>query len=473
MECYKCGAALGREDYCPACGADVKLYKKIIHGSNHYYNEGLERARVRDLSGAADCLKRSLKYYKRNIPARNLLGLVYFEMGETVDALGEWVISKNLKPEDNPAEGYLASVQSNGNKLDALNQTIKKYNQALLYCKQDSKDLAVIQLKKVLSLNPRLVKGHQLLALLYMEEGKYDLAKKSLRNAGRIDANNTTTLRYLKEVNRQLHGEQGARKNERRDKEELLTYQSGNDTIIRPAAAFKDNSALAIVLNIVVGVVIGVLITWFLVVPGVRQRVFSESNQAVREANETISAKNQTIDTLEQQVSGLNTQISQYEASASSSQDTLARYEQLLLAYDTFLKGDVAGAATALESLDQAAFTGEAATVYQNLSAQVNQQYIGILYQQGEAAYDSGNYQEAADNLQRVVDTDETYENGYAVYYLAQSYRQLGQNEQAVAYYQRVMEIVPGTQRARTAERYVEELGGAAAAPEDTAQNGE
>lgn len=459
MECYKCGAALGREDYCPACGADVKIYKKIIHSSNYYYNKGLEQAKVRDLSGAADALRRSLKYYKMNIPARNLLGLVYFEMGETVDALGEWVISKSLKPEENPAEGYLSSVQSNGNKLDSLNQTIKKYNQALLYCKQGSKDLAVIQLKKVLSLNPRLVKGHQLLALLYMEEGKYDLAKKSLRNAGRIDANNTTTLRYLREVNRQLHGEQSNKKNEHKEKEELVTYQSGNETIIRPVA-FKDNSALSIILNIVVGVVIGVLITWFLVVPGVRQSVVSESNQAVREANDIISARNQTINTLEEQVSNLETQISEYEANESSTQDTIGRYEQLLSAYSAFVSGDVAGAATTLENLDGSAFTGTTAQIYQDLSAQVNQQYIGILYQQGEGAYQSGDYQEAVNNLQRVVDTDETYENGYAVYYLAQSYRQLGQNEQAVTYYQRVMEIVPGTQRARTAEQYVQELGG-------------
>ena len=89
-------------------------------------------------------------------------------------------------------------MQKNQVRLDSVNQTIKKYNQALLYCKQNSRDLAIIQLKKVLSLNPKLVSGHQLLALLYIQEGRYDLAKKSLRNAGKIDANNTVTLRYLK-----------------------------------------------------------------------------------------------------------------------------------------------------------------------------------------------------------------------------------------------------------------------------------
>lgn len=42
------------------------------------------------------------------------------------------------------------------------------------------------------------------MALLYLEEGHLDKAKKALRDAGKIDTDNTTTLRYLKEVNRRL-----------------------------------------------------------------------------------------------------------------------------------------------------------------------------------------------------------------------------------------------------------------------------
>ena len=65
-----------------------------------------------------------LRFYKANIPARNLLGLVYYEMGEVVDALSEWVISRSLQPEDNPAEQYLEAIQSNRSRLSSVNQTI-------------------------------------------------------------------------------------------------------------------------------------------------------------------------------------------------------------------------------------------------------------------------------------------------------------------------------------------------------------
>ena len=141
-------------------------YNKIIHLSNVLYNDGLEKANVRDLSGAAESLRKSLRYNKANIPARNLLGLIYYEMGEVVDALSEWVISRSLSTDDNPAEQYLDAIQSNRSRLSSVNQTIKKYNQALVYCQQGSRDLAIIQLKKVLSMNSGFVKGRQLLALL-------------------------------------------------------------------------------------------------------------------------------------------------------------------------------------------------------------------------------------------------------------------------------------------------------------------
>ena len=67
MNCIYCGTPLSGIDYCTGCGADVTLQKRIIRISNLLYNEGLEKATVRDLSGAIVCLKRSLKFNKENI----------------------------------------------------------------------------------------------------------------------------------------------------------------------------------------------------------------------------------------------------------------------------------------------------------------------------------------------------------------------------------------------------------------------
>ena len=291
MFCYNCGCHLSEHDFCTSCGADVSLYKKIMCMSNRFYNDGLEKAGVRDLTGAINSLRQSLKFNKNNIEARNLLGLVYFETGEVVAALSEWVISKNMRPEKNIADDYINMLQSNATRLDAINQTIKKYNQALVYCNQDSKDLAIIQLNKVLSLNPKFIRAHQLLALLYMDSEQWDRAERELHKCMDIDRNNTLTLRYLKEVNTQLKEKSPSKKPKDDD---LISYQSGNETIIMPKR-FKESSLGASLAYIVTGLVVGAAVTAFLVVPNVKNQAKEDAKQQILEASDTISSNGQTI----------------------------------------------------------------------------------------------------------------------------------------------------------------------------------
>ena len=49
---------------------------KLVYQSNYWYNDGLQKAKIRDLSGAVKSLRKSLQYNQANIAARNLLGLV-------------------------------------------------------------------------------------------------------------------------------------------------------------------------------------------------------------------------------------------------------------------------------------------------------------------------------------------------------------------------------------------------------------
>ena len=72
MLCYRCGNKLGSGRYCLHCGADVTQYRRIVRLSNRFYNHGLEKARVRNLSGAVEDLSRALEIDKRNTSARNL-----------------------------------------------------------------------------------------------------------------------------------------------------------------------------------------------------------------------------------------------------------------------------------------------------------------------------------------------------------------------------------------------------------------
>lgn len=452
MICYRCGAEAGTGERCSSCGADMRIIKRVLQISNVYYNQGLEQASVRNLSSAVESLEKSLKFNKNNIMARNLLGLVYYEMGETVDALSEWVISQNYQPEDNEASRYLDAVQQNRNQLETINQTIKKYNLALNYCKQDSRDLAIIQLKKVLSMNPRLVRGHQLLALLYMQEDKLELAKKTLRNAGKIDANNTLTLRYLKEVNARLR-EKGTSKKPKDD--DLISYQSGNETIIMPKR-FKEYSLGSTLLYIMLGLIIGAAATMCLFVPSVRSQANADAQRKLLEASDTIATNGQTIKELEGQVAELQAQLEEIADSTAQAEDQLGSYENLLKAYASFSSGDMAAAGEAIEKVDKSFLSKSAKQIYKDLNTQVQAKYLETLYNDGYSYYSSGRYEEAIDCLQRVVDQQEDYRDGNAAYYLAQAYRRGGDLESAKPYYQYILDNYPNTERARTARNYVD-----------------
>lgn len=451
MVCYQCGAEVGREDYCPSCSADLRIFQKVIRISNFYYNDGLQKAEVRNLSGAIISLKRSLKFNKYNIDARNLLGLIYFEMGEVVDALSEWVISKNYQPEGNKASGYLDAIQNNRSTLDGINQTIKKYNQALLYCKQESRDLAIIQLRKVLSLNSRYVKAHQLLALLYIQDEKYDLAKKTLRAAGKIDTDNTTTLRYLKEVNNRLKEKSG---NKKKKDDDLISYQSGNETIIMPKR-FKESSIGSTLIYILIGLVVGVAVTAFLIVPGVKSSFQADTKKQLLEATDTINTNKDTIDDLNKQITALQGQLDDAQNNQDAVQSQIGAYEGLLNAYVTFTSGDVVAAGDALAAIDATKLSESSQGVYNSIKEQVDQGYKTALYNAGYSAYNQGDNENAITNLKKITDADMTFQEGNAVYYLAQAYRKAGDNASAKPYYQYIIDNYPNTERAATAQNYV------------------
>ena len=160
MRCPRCNAEVSfKKDRCDNCGQELRNYRRVLSASNICYNRGLEQAKVRDLSGAIASLHKSLKFNKLNTSARNLLGLIYFEEGEIVSALSEWVISKHFQEEHNEADYYIGLIQSNPNRLETYSQMVKKYNSALFAAQNGDEDMAIIQLKKVVSTNPKFIRA--------------------------------------------------------------------------------------------------------------------------------------------------------------------------------------------------------------------------------------------------------------------------------------------------------------------------
>ena len=434
--------------------------------SNMLYNDGLAKANVRDISGAIVSLNESLKYNKRNTDARNLLGLCYFERGEVVPALSEWIISKNYESKKNIADEYINFLQSNPSRLDTINQTIKKYNQALNFCYQNSQDLAMVQLKKVLSINENLISGYQLLALLYIESNDYEKARRTLLRALRIDRNDTTTQRYLKEINnliiQQSENKDPKSKNNNLPVQDIITYQNGNDTIIQPVGT-KEKRGFSSIINIVIGLVIGIAISWYLILPGKISMATKETDEKFMAVSEELSSEKAShqeavkkAETIENENKELARQIDELTGTngATSENDRLLR-AVLLYLEDPVNSGKV------MEELgdigpDYLTDSSESfKTLYAKMQEIASDSALKDYIDTAKEALKTKDYNTAIEYYSKV--TELAPDNSDYLMELAYAYRESGDTEKANEIYRRVMSDFSETQNAIDAAENITE----------------
>lgn len=346
MECLNCGAPILENGHCSDCGMNYKLLAKAYNTSNYYYNVGLDRASVRDLTGAIDALNLALKYNKQNINARNLLGLIYYEMGETVTGLTQWVISNSYFPEESNIAGYyIKEVQADSVKLEEANQLAKQFNQALQHAKQGTKDLAFIQLRRILSSYPHFVKGYLLLALLYMDNGNTDKAKKAIKRVLRIDKNNTLAIKYLAEMGVSPRDVIGIKEDSRRiDVNSAYTdevqYKSELQTFVEKGIQELDDPDLSVgsykeinhnkfnLMYVVVGMLVGILTFWILIMPTKLNSTNRENRELQLSYSEEISKKNTAITDLENQIGDLEGQLEEKSKEENEEKDKEKKSEE-------------------------------------------------------------------------------------------------------------------------------------------------
>ena len=436
---------------------------KLAYQSNYWYNDGLKKANIRDLTGAINSLKKSLQYNRDNIASRNLLGLVYYGRGDVVEALTEWVLSKNLQPKENIANYYIKKVKEKQEDLDRINQAIKRYNQALDYCYQKNEDLAMIQLKKAIELHPAYVKAYQLLTLLYIHSEQYAEARKNIRIAHKLDKTDDITMRYMHELNQvrkarniKLITDDSANKNKKKKAKQTVTYNIGNETIIQPVTTgLKDNVGLHSMINIVLGVIVGVEVMAFLIMPAVSASKESKTNQQTTKFSDQIATQKSQISALKKELETYRNNAKAAESAQQSAESAKNSYEALMSVVNHYSNGDMTNAEMAEQLLQINADTlGDSGkTEYEYLKGQIYPRVCSSLYATAKKNYQYGNYDTSITNLEEVLKMDESYQDGAALLLLAQSYEKQGDQDKANSYYQKIIDSYGGTVSATAAQQ--------------------
>lgn len=355
--CPHCGAQVRKNGYCSECYLPLSMLKKAQNTSNYYYNIGYDRASARDLSGAIESLLQALRYNKRNVPARNLLGLIYYEMGEAVQAMSEWVMSINYQQENNLATKYLKELKKDPARLESVDQLARKFNMAIQYAHSEDYDLSILQLKSALSDNPHFVKGYLLLALLYIGTDNYEKARVTLRRVLKIDKANSLAVHYLREMGDTEENIIEMRKqNVDNDGlldddylEEIVVTEDGRapkkiekKNLFQEIKAKKDISVVRTGqfgqvslakysgLYMLLGLVFGVLLFSFFILPGQKKKLRVENEQLIKTYSEELAGKNSTINSLSAEVDSLTKQIDTLQNGAAQGETDLPDYSNVV-----------------------------------------------------------------------------------------------------------------------------------------------
>lgn len=404
--------------------------QKIQYAANSYYNRGLEMAKERNLSGAARFLKRVLQFNKYHTDARNLLGLIFYEMGETSDALIQWVISINLQPDGNRADYYLDEVQRKPGQLEIASQMVKKFNQALFYAQNDSDDLAVLQLKRIVDEKPNFVKAHLLLALLYMEHGDYTKAGKSLFKVLQIDNNNEKATRYMEYVKSRT----GKAEVEKRKMKNAFSHREMQDDDVILPPTYKENTGWQSIINIGIGLVLGAVMVVFLIMPARERTLNYEHNQEMQSYTDKLNLANQETDKLKLQVEDYQKQKEDAEGQLNDlrgdSGSTVNQYAALAKILDAYRKGDTKTAVLTYVDLDQSKITDDSSVAILNeIKADMDANAPTVLMAAATQSNSVGDYDSALRYYERYMEFND--KNPEVIYNMGMVYKAKGDPDTA------------------------------------------
>ena len=412
--------------------------------ANSYYNLGLEKAQIRDLSGAAECLKKSLRFNKYQTDSRNLLGLIYYEMGEVADAIVQWVISLNLQPENNRCDYYLDEIQRKPGRLEVASQNVKKYNQALWYAQTGSYDLAILQLVSAVEENDHYVKAQLLLALLCISQENYIRAGKALRRVLQIDRSNQKALWYMSVVKKNT----GRAEIERQQLDHAFSHSRLEDDNIILPPTYRESTGGQMVNHIRVGVVRGVAAFMTLVMPSIEERINSEHNQEILEYSEQLSQSNIRADQLESQLAqaegARDTAEASLESVVSDSGGTISQYASLARILQAYREDDFRTAVQIYAGMNTALITDpNLAPILEEIQTDMAEDGYQVLDELGDEAAGSGDYAGAVSYYDASLRIQP--DNAAVMYDKAAALKAQGQEDEADDLFGQIIDAYPDT----------------------------
>jgi len=354
----------------------------------------------------------------------------------------------------------LEELTKSGEKIpEKIRNSVFLYNKAIESAKSGSEDIAVIELKKAISLNPQFYEAMNLLGVCYSYLGDAEKSAEMFEKVVKAEPNSILAMNYMKRLgmvevvpapkgkqSKEPGGQQEEKlKRVRTEKKPLYRTNKGRSAFINAAKLAS---------CFIAGAAITAAIFLLLSNPQTQPPVDIEDNREAQyqeEINKQIEKYNdlkEKYDILEQDKKAAIEQADYYKAV-----NRLYEIESLYRA------GEYEKAADLLLLMKTVEFKGEDIEKFNNLMKTVMPKAAKAAYDYGYKQYNSRNYQEALKSFEKVEIYDADYSRMDAVYYfMGRSCQLLQDARSAVAFYQKLLDNYPKSGYVKSAKARLNEL---------------
>lgn len=360
-------------------------------------------------------------------------------------------------------------LENNKDMPDNVRNSIVLYNKALEDFKAKSEDIAIIQLKKAISLNPEFHEAINLLGIFYTYIEDYENAAHTFKKVIDKEKNCVKAIEYLKEVDpnyevpfeskedaKDSKGKKKSKKSEKKPKEKK--YISTNKAVDFKVAELKKNRTndfIKIGAGFVLGAILAFLVT-MVIYPNGRNggKIEKDANLPPQTNNEDEIYK-EKFNQLSEEYSVLNSQLEQLRTES----EYYLNFYRLAEAEELLENEKYVEAADKLVPLKNFDFTEKENEKFNMLYHEVIDKAAWIAFKEGRDSLEVKIYEDALENFNKVESYVDDWEHlHYNFFYMGVCYENLNNIQKALEYYNKAVEKYPGSHGANLSQDRIREI---------------
>lgn len=360
----------------------------------------------------------------------------------------------------------IASLEEQGVPLEEdIRKSIILYNKAIDSIRTKSEDIAIIELKKAISLNPHFYEALNLLGVCYAAANEYEKAKEMFQKVMQNEKNGLKSFEYMQK----LFGEQSsksasqtsAKKNEKRSSVKEISTKSNQNKKTKDNIFSKLDTKSRLVITLSAALILLALSFFAGFATGASSSAASpkQDKQKNGRLTDEVVIEGSTInkdeyDKLKKEYDEMKKQLE----SSFSEIITLKNTNKLYQAKELANNKNFTEAADILQALGTTNFD-EMQEEYDKLTAQVMPKAAEQKFNEGLKLFNQKNFQDALRSFERSAEYSEDFkEADRNLYYIGKSYMELNDSRNALETFKKLIEKYPESRYASYSRARIREL---------------